>query len=110
MSAEYVKKGERMRLVLAADTDGGTAILVGDKVVVTCVSGVTDDVVECYTEGVFEFAADGAIAQGKNVTFDNTTKEMSVAAVAVLETSIADPIHGWAVEAAADGKVKVKIG
>lgn len=108
--ADYIKKGERMKLVLTADTVGGTPILVGDKVVVTCVSGLNEEEVECYTEGVFEFAANGAIAQGKNVKFNNTTKEMSVAAVAVLETSIADPIHGWAVEAAADNKVKVKIG
>lgn len=95
--------GEMMTVVLTADTPANTALLVGDKLVVTTKGGVVGDEIECHTTKVFSFKANGAIGQGKKVKYDAVNKEVSL-------SEEGEPVHGYAFAAAVGGFVDVKIG
>ena len=98
---KFVKNGERMTVVLAADIASGAPLLIGDNVFVASGSGKTGEEMEFYTGGVYEMTAGGAIAQGKNVKFNNTTKKWSVAVPDAGGATPGEPVHGICYKAAA---------
>jgi predicted RecA/RadA family phage recombinase len=109
MAIPFVKDGHRLSVTLTEDTPANTPILVGDKVVVTCVDGLNGETVEAYTKGVFLFASTGTINKGKQVKFNNTTKVMSAVTVVDDAADVPDIVHGIAWEAAASNLVPVCI-
>jgi len=100
--AKFVKNGERMTVLsLAADILSGAPLLIGDRVFVACGDGKAGEELEFYPEGVFEMTAGAAIAQGKNVKFNNTTKKWSVALADAGGATPGEPVHGICYSSAA---------
>ncbi|MDR2004150.1 MAG: DUF2190 family protein [Prevotella sp.] len=102
----FICDGNRMQVILAAPAQAGDVVVIGDMVTVSQDTGIADDVVVVYTEGVFELPkGTGALAQGVKVYWDATGKQVTT-------TASTNKAVGYVYYPAvvADTVVQVKIG